>query len=49
MPAPRVAAIHDLSGFGRCSLTIVMPTLSAMGVSALLCVIIITVISMRTV
>ena len=31
MPAPRVAAIHDLSGFGRCSLTIVMPTLSAMG------------------
>ncbi len=32
MPAPRVAAIHDLSGFGRCSLTVVMPTLSAMGV-----------------
>lgn len=32
MPAPRVAAIHDLSGFGRCSLTIVIPTLSAMGV-----------------
>ena len=32
MPAPRVAAIHDLSGFGRCSLTIVMPVLSAMGV-----------------
>lgn len=32
MPTPRVAAIHDLSGFGRCSLTIVMPTLSAMGV-----------------
>ena len=32
MPAPRVAAVHDLSGFGRCSLTIVMPTLSAMGV-----------------
>lgn len=31
MPAPRVAAIHDLSGFGRCSLTIVIPTLSAMG------------------
>ena len=28
---PRVAAIHDLSGFGRCSLTIVMPVLSAMG------------------
>lgn len=32
MPTPRVAAIHDLSGFGRCSLSIVMPTLSAMGV-----------------
>ncbi|MBD5170195.1 MAG: pyridoxamine kinase [Oscillibacter sp.] len=32
MTVPRVAAIHDLSCFGRCSLTIVMPTLSAMGV-----------------
>lgn len=32
MPAPRIAAIHDLSGFGRCSLTIVIPVLSAMGV-----------------
>ena len=32
MPAPRIAAIHDLSGFGRCSLTIVIPALSAMGV-----------------
>lgn len=32
MPTPRVAAIQDLSGFGRCSLTVVMPTLSAMGV-----------------
>lgn len=30
--APRVAAIHDLSCFGRCSLTVVLPTLSAMGV-----------------
>ena len=29
---PRVAAIHDLSGFGRCSLSIVAPVLSAMGV-----------------
>ncbi len=29
---PRVAAIHDLSSFGRCSLTIVMPVLAAMGV-----------------
>lgn len=32
MSTPRAAAIHDLSGFGRCSLTIVLPTLSAMGV-----------------
>lgn len=29
---PKVAAIHDLSGFGRCSLTIVMPVISAMGI-----------------
>lgn len=29
---PRVAAVHDLSGFGRCSLTVVSPVLSAMGV-----------------
>jgi len=29
---PRVAAIHDLSGFGRCSLTVAMPILSVMGV-----------------
>ncbi len=28
----RVAAIHDLSGFGRCSLSVIMPALSAMGV-----------------
>lgn len=28
----RVAAIHDLSGFGRCSLTVILPLLSAMGV-----------------
>ncbi len=28
----RVAAIHDLSGFGRASLTVVIPVLSAMGV-----------------
>jgi pyridoxine kinase len=32
MPTPRVAAIHDLSGFGRCSLTVAIPILSAMGV-----------------
>lgn len=29
---PRVAAIHGLAGFGRSSLAVVMPTLSAMGV-----------------
>lgn len=32
LSTPRVAAIHDLSAFGRCSLTVVMPVLSAMGV-----------------
>lgn len=32
MPTPRVAAIHDLSGFGRCSLTVAIPILSAMGI-----------------
>jgi pyridoxine kinase len=31
-PIPKVAAIHDLSGFGRSSLTIVIPILSNMGV-----------------
>ncbi len=31
----RVAAIHDLSAFGRCALTVVMPTLSAMGVQVI--------------
>lgn len=29
---PRVAAVHDLSCFGRCSLTVIIPTLSALGV-----------------
>lgn len=28
---PMVAAIHDMSGFGRCSLTVALPLLSAMG------------------
>lgn len=28
---PRVAAIHDISGFGRCALTVIMPVLSTMG------------------
>lgn len=31
---PRVACINDLSGFGRCSLTTVLPVLSVMGVQA---------------
>lgn len=29
--APHVAAVHDLSGMGRCSLAVVLPVLSAMG------------------
>ena len=28
----RVVAVHDLSGFGRCSLSVILPTLSVMGV-----------------
>ena len=32
MSTPRAAVIHDLSGFGRCSLTEVIPILSVMGV-----------------
>ena len=31
MPPARVAAIHDLSCFGRCALTVIIPTLSVMG------------------
>lgn len=30
-PAKTVAAIHDLSGMGRCALTVVIPVISAMG------------------
>ncbi len=30
----RVAAIHDLSGIGRCSLSVIIPILSAMGIQA---------------
>ncbi len=30
--APLVAAVHDLSSVGRCALTVVIPTLAAMGV-----------------
>jgi pyridoxine kinase len=29
---PRVAAVHDMSGVGRCSLTVIMPVMSVMGV-----------------
>jgi pyridoxine kinase len=29
---PRVAAVHDMSCFGRCSLTVIMPILSCMGI-----------------
>ena len=31
-PVPRTAAIHDLSGFGRASLTSIIPVLSTMGI-----------------
>ncbi|MBQ6892885.1 MAG: pyridoxamine kinase [Clostridia bacterium] len=31
----RVAALHDLSAFGRCALTVVIPALSSMGVQVL--------------
>ena len=31
-PIPRVAAIHDLSGFGRCALAAVIPAISALGI-----------------
>ena len=30
-PIKRIAAVNDLSGFGRCSLTVAIPILSAMG------------------
>lgn len=30
-PVKRIAAIHDLSCFGRCSLTVIIPALSALG------------------
>ncbi|MGE1061935.1 pyridoxamine kinase [Megasphaera paucivorans] len=32
MKTPRVLAIHDMCAFGRCSLTAVLPVLSAMGI-----------------
>ncbi len=31
-PVPRVAAVHDISCFGRCSLTVIIPILSTMGI-----------------
>ena len=31
-PVPRMAAVHDLSGLGRCSLTAVIPVLSGLGI-----------------
>ncbi|MBQ8952852.1 MAG: pyridoxamine kinase [Clostridia bacterium] len=34
-PAPSVIAVHDLACLGRCALTIVIPTLAAMGVQPL--------------
>ncbi len=30
-PIKKVAAVHDLSGFGRCAFTVIIPTLSVMG------------------
>lgn len=30
-----IAAVHDLSGFGRCALTVILPALSAMGHQAI--------------
>ncbi|MCL1832057.1 MAG: pyridoxamine kinase [Oscillospiraceae bacterium] len=32
MKIKRIAAIHDMSGFGRCSLTVVIPVMSAAGI-----------------
>lgn len=43
---PRVIAIHDLSGFGRCSLSVILPTLSAMKVQV--CPVVTGVLSTHT-
>ncbi len=43
---PRVAAIHDLSGFGRCSLSVILPVISVMGMQV--CPIPTTVLSTHT-
>ncbi|MGN0627294.1 MAG: pyridoxamine kinase [Oscillospiraceae bacterium] len=42
----RVAAIHDLSGFGRCSISVILPVLSAMGVQV--CPVLTAVLSAHT-
>ena len=42
----RVAAIHDISGFGRCSLTVVLPIISAAGIEC--CVVPTAVLSTHT-
>ena len=34
-PAKTIAALHDLSGMGRCALTVVIPVISAMGAGKL--------------
>ena len=35
-PLKRIAAIHDLSGLGKCSLTVALPVISATGVVVVL-------------
>jgi len=42
----RILAIHDLSGFGRCSLSVIMPVISAMGMQV--CPVPTTVLSSHT-
>jgi len=42
----RVAAIHDISGFGRCSLTVALPIISAAGIEC--CVVPTAVLSTHT-
>ncbi|MBQ7875223.1 MAG: pyridoxamine kinase [Oscillospiraceae bacterium] len=42
----RVAAIHDLSGFGRCSISVILPVLSAMGMQV--CPVLTAVLSTHT-
>ena len=32
----RIAAVHDISGFGKCSLTVALPVVSATGVECCL-------------